>query len=599
MAKGTAGAVRRHIDRLVGRRNDSQVTDRELLQRFTEQQDESAFEALFRRHGAMVLAVGRRALGNSQDAEDVCQAAFLLLAKKAASERWQRSVANWLYRTAHLLALKTRTAATRRARNEGRATPRSPANPLAEITGQELLAALDEELLRLPQPLRAPLVLCYLAGATRDEAAQRLGCPLATLKNRLERGRAQLHAALVRRGLGLSTVLLGTLLTQQTANAAATIALAGKTAQAALAVAAGQAVDGIVSAEVSQLVKGGLGITCWNRFTSGLALLLTAGLLWTAGALAYSTGEDRPIGRPPKAAPAPEDKKADRPATAPGRVQGTTLRYQFKKGDKFRYVVETKKETKTTAAGNERVVSTTQTYDMIWMVRSVDANGNVRITQTIHRIRFLMDSGIAGKIEFDSSKDRKPKGPGSQVLADFFKALVGAEFTWTMSPRGEVSDFKAPERILNVLKKTRGLGPTFSPDSFKQRVTQGMIVLPRGPVINGGSWTQKADAKIPVGPAKMTAYTRALYQGKIDRGGKKLEAIALEPAATIDRAAGAFGQATLKNQEGKGRIFFDNDKGRLVQTERSQTLDMETTTGGQTIVWKIKLGLSATLAPAK
>jgi DNA-directed RNA polymerase specialized sigma24 family protein len=91
------------------------------------------------------------------------------------------------------LALKVRTAASRRARREGRAAPRSPTNLLAEITGQELLAVLDEELLALPEPLCAPLVLCCLEGATRDEAAQRLGCPLATFKKRLERGRAQLQ----------------------------------------------------------------------------------------------------------------------------------------------------------------------------------------------------------------------------------------------------------------------------------------------------------------------------------------------------------------------------------------------------------------------
>src|SRR5262249_42037855 len=151
----------------------SQATDRELLRRFTAQQDETAFEVLFRRHGAMVLAAAKRVLGNAHDAEDVCQAAFLLLAKKAATQRWQPSVASWLYTTAHQLALKARTPPPRRARREGKAAPRSRPNPLAEITGHELLAVLDEELRTLPEPLRAPLVLCYLEGATRDEAAQR------------------------------------------------------------------------------------------------------------------------------------------------------------------------------------------------------------------------------------------------------------------------------------------------------------------------------------------------------------------------------------------------------------------------------------------
>jgi RNA polymerase sigma factor (sigma-70 family) len=258
MLKSPADALLGHIDKLAGAHRGPQLADRELLQRFSSRGDELAFEALFRRHAAMVLAVGRRVLGDAHGAEDVCQAAFLLLAKKASSQRWRPSVAGWLYATARQLALKARTAAARRARREGSAAPRSPANPLAEITGQELLAVLDEELLKLPGPLRAPLVLCYLEGATRDEAAQRLGCPLPTLKKRLERGRERLSGALARRGLGLSAVLLAVLLDRQAAGAALLAGLARKTARAALALAAGHPASGTVSSQVARVVEGGL-----------------------------------------------------------------------------------------------------------------------------------------------------------------------------------------------------------------------------------------------------------------------------------------------------------------------------------------------------
>jgi hypothetical protein len=90
-------------------RADAPPTDRDLIRRFAADKDEASFEALFRRHGPMVLAAARRVIGNSHDAEDVCQAAFLLLAKKAGTVKWRTSVAPWLHRTAHLMALKTRT----------------------------------------------------------------------------------------------------------------------------------------------------------------------------------------------------------------------------------------------------------------------------------------------------------------------------------------------------------------------------------------------------------------------------------------------------------------------------------------------------------
>lgn len=285
---------------------DPGVTDRDLLHRFAARQDEAAFEALVRRHGPMVLAAGRRVLGDVHAAEDVCQAAFLLLARKASSHRWQPSVANWLHRTAHLLALKARRAADRRVRREGRAAVRPPANPLAEMTGQELLAVLDAELLALPETLRGPLVLCYLEGATRDEAADRLGCELAALKKRLERGRERLHAALVRRGLGLPAVLLGVLVTQD-----APAATAGQIAQAARAVAAGLPASGLVSPHVCELLDGGLGIMGRHSLKVALTVLLVGGLLAAAGAIAPLPNDEKP----PQPVPKVEDSKPE-PAAA-------------------------------------------------------------------------------------------------------------------------------------------------------------------------------------------------------------------------------------------------------------------------------------------
>ena len=87
------------------------TSDRELLQRFANRQDEAAFTTLVQRHGPMVLRVCQRLLGNWHDGEDVCQAVFVVLAAKAASRFWQESIANWLYQVAYHLAVKTRASA--------------------------------------------------------------------------------------------------------------------------------------------------------------------------------------------------------------------------------------------------------------------------------------------------------------------------------------------------------------------------------------------------------------------------------------------------------------------------------------------------------
>jgi RNA polymerase sigma factor (sigma-70 family) len=450
----------------------------------------------------MVLAAGRRILGDAHDAEDVCQAAFLLLARKAASPRWQSSVANWLYQTAHLLALKVRTAAARRARREGGVAPRSPGDPLAEILGQERLAALDAELLALPEPLRAPHVLCYLEGATRDEAARLLGCPLATLKKRLERGHNRLQPALLRLGLGLPAALLGALSARQAADAATTGPRARATAQTALAVTAGKSADGVIPSRVSQLVRRGLHPMSGNKFKAALALVLVGGLLLTAGALAVRARDDQPVGTPTQGAPAAQDKNADRRAAAPVQVQGTILRYQFQEGDQYRYVVEKKTETTTTAAGNERVGSTTQIYDVTWRVTGVDSAGSARMTLTVDRVRFVMDSGFTGKVEFDSRKHKNPQGvpAGVRVLSAVLKSQVGARFTCSLSPRGEVSDFQVPKKVADVVRSTPGVQALFSAESLKQQLAcQGGVVLPKDPVLKGAGWSETAKVAVAGG----------------------------------------------------------------------------------------------------
>src|SRR5262245_36290311 len=176
MATGRTRSLWIRLRQLVARAGD-QAADRELLRRFSAEQDEAAFAEVVRRHGPMLLRVCRRVLHDGHGAEDVCQAAFLLLARKAPSVRWHDSVAGWLFQTAYRLSLKARATADRRRRHEARARPAPPPDPVAESSARELQAILDEELSRLPDKYRAPILLCCLEGKSRDEAARDLGCP--------------------------------------------------------------------------------------------------------------------------------------------------------------------------------------------------------------------------------------------------------------------------------------------------------------------------------------------------------------------------------------------------------------------------------------
>ncbi len=179
----------------------ARLSDGELLGAFVDRRDEAAFEALVRRHGPMVLGVCRRALRNSHDAEDAFQATFLVLARKAASVRPREGVGNWLYGVARRTALEAQRRNARRRGKEKQVSPlpESAAGP----PGPDLADVLDEELSRLPDKLRLPVVLCDLEGRTRREVARQLGVPDGTLSNRLASARRALAQRLARRGITL------------------------------------------------------------------------------------------------------------------------------------------------------------------------------------------------------------------------------------------------------------------------------------------------------------------------------------------------------------------------------------------------------------
>lgn len=245
------------IRRLVDRQRDDQTSDRDLLRRFTAGRDEEAFAALFRRHGAMVLGVAARVLHERADAEDVRQATFLLLARKAGAVAWHDSVAGWLHGAAYRLALQSRHSAQRRKVREAKVTAKPAPDALADITLRDLQAVLDEELHRLPGKYSAVLVLCCLEGKARDEAAQYLGLPLATVKSRLETGREMLRRRLIRRGLTLSVVLAAVTLRSDAIDAALPAGLVRTASQAAVQLLSGKSAAGLVSADVLALVKQG------------------------------------------------------------------------------------------------------------------------------------------------------------------------------------------------------------------------------------------------------------------------------------------------------------------------------------------------------
>jgi RNA polymerase sigma factor (sigma-70 family) len=326
MAIGQTGKMLHHVRRAVLLHDGAGLTDGQLLESFLALGDETAFEALLRRHGPMVLAVCRRILHNHHDAEDAFQATFLVLAHKAATVVPRAMVANWLYGVARQTALKARAKNSRRRIRESQVDQMpEPAISPGQNSGHELRALLDCELPRLPDKYRVPIVLCDLEGQSHKEAARQLGWPVGTLSGRLSRARAMLAKRLARHGLHLSAGALAVLLTEKAASASVPPALMAKTAKTAILLATSQtAALGLLPTSSAALMRGVLKSMFLQNCTAILtATTLTVAVvgtgLWTAGRVLHAQSAQvemiRDADTAPGDVPADQREEAPRPKT--------------------------------------------------------------------------------------------------------------------------------------------------------------------------------------------------------------------------------------------------------------------------------------------
>lgn len=264
----------RDLARLFGSGTVAGLGEGQLLDRFAVDGDEVAFEAIVARHGPMVLGVCRRSLRDEHAAEDAFQATFLVLARKAGTLRRPDRLGPWLHGVARKISARSRAVASRREAREARACVPDAVDlpPDADLHRQSVAAAIHDEIARLPESYRAPIVLCSLQGLSHDEAARHLAWPVGTVRGRLARARALLKSRLARRGFGLAAGGLAVELSSATA--AVSPRLIAVTAS--LAASARMGSTGMIPAAVSFLSQGALSAMFHDKLIKLTALAATA-----------------------------------------------------------------------------------------------------------------------------------------------------------------------------------------------------------------------------------------------------------------------------------------------------------------------------------
>ncbi len=301
------------------------VSDGQLLARFAAHRDELAevaFTALVRRHGPMVLRVCEQILGERHAAEDAFQVTFLVLARRAGSIRQPELLGHWLHgvalRTARevkMQRLRWKQRELAKAGETAAETTGATASPELQVVCREELEVLHDEVARLPEKYRGPVVLCELEGMSYHEAALRLHCPVGTIGVRLKRARERLRARLIRRGVVPSAGLLAALLYAEDAPACVPPVLVESTVQAAMGFAASKAAAaGLVSSGVVAVSD----VVLWTMAVARLKVAMTLAMtLWIGAAAAWIALNHK------TAAPALSGPRKPNPVVADPRVRNS------------------------------------------------------------------------------------------------------------------------------------------------------------------------------------------------------------------------------------------------------------------------------------
>lgn len=289
-----------------------------------------------------------------------------------------------------------------------------------------------------------------------------------------------------------------------------------------------------------------------------------------------------------------------------------TLRYQFKKGESAKYVIDNDLSAKIDFNGSAIEFSMKMIFDVTWSVNKVADDGVAELSQKIDRVQLKMDSPLAGNMDYDSATpDSEPDSPIWATMGKTIKEMREGEFILTVSPAGVVKEIKLPAKLEESFSKRggqrRGGGPggggfgaLLNGDAIKQQISRAFVPLPEGPAKKDATWKQKLETKFGNAGTQQTEVTYT-YKGEEAKDGKEVASIASKSDMKFvpNEEGGGDVDAEITDQKGAGAALFDIKSGKLVSSKFDQQVVMTVTardneiTQDFTTVTTIKEGKSA------
>ncbi len=264
--------------------------DMELVRQYATHQSESAFATLVSRHTNLVYSAALRRVSDPQLADEVTQAVFIILARKAGSLIPQTILAGWLYRTACFTANSARKREYRRQQREQEAYMQSTLHETqTDAAWKQMSPLLEEAMLRLGRADRDALVLRFFDGCSLNEVGRALGASEDAAKKRVNRAVEKLRGFFTRRGIVLSAAVLTAAMSANSVQAAPAALAKSITAVAMTkGVAAGSS--------TLTLIKGALKVMAWTKAKT--AVVIGAAIILAAGTTTLAVKHQHPASVP-------------------------------------------------------------------------------------------------------------------------------------------------------------------------------------------------------------------------------------------------------------------------------------------------------------
>jgi RNA polymerase sigma factor (sigma-70 family) len=250
-----------------------EMDDIALLRQYAEGKSESAFAALAEKYVNLVYSTALRNAGNPHAAEEITQAVFIILARKARSLSPRTVLSGWLYQTARLTAANFLRAEIRRQHREQEAYMQSFLNEPEPNIWPQIAPLLDAAMARLGEKDRNAVVLRFFENKSLGDVGKALGTSEDAAKMRVNRALEKLRKFFSKRGVALSGAVIAGVVSANSVHAAP--------AGLAITVTAAAAKGSAAAASTLTLVQGALKLMAWTKIktaaVTGVAVLLTAG----------------------------------------------------------------------------------------------------------------------------------------------------------------------------------------------------------------------------------------------------------------------------------------------------------------------------------